>query len=196
MVFGLFGKCKDNEEEKAPENLRAAFAPLGVLNPKGEAVKLGDVLAKDKPVLLWVMRRFSCPFCRAYAVKLRDHVGQKCAEKGVQMVGLGLEMAGIEAFVEGKFWGGDLLVENEKQEVHALLNLKRASILKMFDIGMLKEGMKLQKEFGGNSTEGDGFVLGGVFIMDKAGKCVFEFKQKNFRKDAEVQDILSVLEKL
>ena len=51
MVFGLFSK---KPEEKAPENLRSAFAPLGVLNTKGEDVKFGSVLSNDKPVLLWV----------------------------------------------------------------------------------------------------------------------------------------------
>merc|ERR1711904_8464 len=192
MVFGFF--CK--KEEKAPENLREAFAPLGVVTTKGEDVKLGSVLSKDKPVLLWVMRRFSCPLCRGYAVQLRDEVGKKAQVKGVQMVGLGLEMVGLESFQEGKFWTGDLIVENPQQEVHKFLNLKRASVLKMFDIGMLRKGAQMQKEYGGNATEGDGFVLGGVFIMDKAGKCVYEFRQKNFKVDASTTEILEVLEKL
>merc|ERR1719305_53367 len=106
------------------------------------------------------------------------------------MIGLGLEMAGLEPFQEGKFWPGDLLVENPDQEVHKLLNLKRASVLKMFDVGML------QKEYGGNATEGDGFVLGGLFIMDKTGKCAFEYRQRNFKEDASIDEILQVLEKL
>merc|ERR1712087_615132 len=140
MVFGLF--CKKKETPSLPENLRAAFAPLKVLNPKGESVQLGDVLAKDKPSIFWVMRRFSCPFCRAYAAKLRDSVYKKADEKGVQMVALGLEMAGLEAFQEGKFWPGELFIENKDLEVHKFLNLKRASILKLFDVKMFKEGSK------------------------------------------------------
>eukprot|EP00213_Chloropicon_mariensis_P006179 CAMPEP_0197472436 /NCGR_PEP_ID=MMETSP1309-20131121/3633_1 /TAXON_ID=464262 /ORGANISM="Genus nov. species nov., Strain RCC998" /LENGTH=195 /DNA_ID=CAMNT_0043010973 /DNA_START=89 /DNA_END=676 /DNA_ORIENTATION=- len=195
MVFGgLF--CKSKDPPKAPANLREAFAPLSVLTTKGETVKLGDVLAKDKPVLLWVMRRFSCPFCRAYAVKLRDNVQKQAEEKGMQMVALGLEMAGLEAFQEGKFWTGELFVENAKQEVHQFLNLKRASLLKLFDIQMFKEGSKLQKEFGGNATEGDGMVLGGLWMMDKNGKCIFEFRQQNFSKDAGTEDVLEVIKNL
>ena len=187
MVFG-FLKCKD---PPAPvfENLREAFAPLSVLTTKGEPVKLGSAMAQDKPVLLWVMRRFSCPFCRGYAAQLRDNVQKKCEEKGVQMIGLGLEMAGLESFQEGKFWPGDLLVENPDQEVHKLLNLKRASVLKMFDVGMLRKGAKLQKEYGGNATEGDGFVLGGLFIMDKTGKCAFDYRQRNFKEDASIDEV-------
>merc|ERR1712072_1016209 len=68
MVFGFF--CKKGEEDKAPQNLREAFAPLGVVTTKGEDIKLGSVLSKDKPVLLWVMHRFSCPLCRGYAVQV------------------------------------------------------------------------------------------------------------------------------
>ena len=86
--------------------------------------------------------------------QLRDEVGKKAQEKGVQMVGLGLEMVGLESFQEGKFWTGDLIVENPQQEVHKFLNLKRASVLKMFDIGMLRKGAQMQKEYGGNATEG------------------------------------------
>merc|ERR1711924_388363 len=127
-----------------------------------------------------------------FSVQLRDKVQKKADEKGVQMVGLGLEMVGLEAFQEGKFWAGDLFVENAKQEVHQLLNIKRASILKMFDPGMLIKGHKMQKEYGGNATEGDGFVLGGLFIMDKEGKCIFEFRQKNFKKEADINEILKV----
>lgn len=193
MVFGLFSK---KPEEKAPENLRSAFAPLGVLNTKGEDVKLGSVLSNDKPVLLWVMRRFGCPLCRGYAVELRDKVQKKADEKGVQMVALGLEMIGLEDFQKEKFWPGDIVIENPQQEVHKLLNLKRASILKILDYGMLKKGSKLQKEVGGNATEGDGLVLGGVFIMDKAGKCVYEWRQRNFKTDAGTDDILNVLDGL
>ena len=193
MVFGLFSK---KPEEKAPENLRSAFAPLGVLNTKGEDVKLGSVLSNDKPVLLCVMRRFWCPLCRGYAVELRDKVQKKADEKGVQMVALGLEMIGLEDFQKGKFWPGDIVIENPQQEVHKLLNLKRASILKILDYGMLKKGSKLQKEVGGNATEGDGLVLGGVFIMDKAGKCVYEWRQRNFKTDAGTDDILNVLDGL
>ena len=54
---------------------------------------------------------------------------------------------------------------------------------------MFKEGSKLQKEFGGNATEGDGMVLGGLWMMDKNGKCIFEFRQQNFSKDAGTEDV-------
>mmetsp|Transcript_13761 Transcript_13761/g.38815 ORF Transcript_13761/g.38815 Transcript_13761/m.38815 type:complete len:113 (-) Transcript_13761:160-498(-) len=111
------------------------------------------------------------------------------------MVALGLEMAGLESFQEGKFWPGGLYIENDKQEVHQLLNLKRASVWKLFDVGMMYKGHQLQKEVGGNATEGDGFVLGGVFIMDKDGRCMYEFRQKNFKKDAPIDEILQVLDK-
>ena len=100
MVFGFF---KNKEAPKLPDNLRAAFAPLGVVNPKGESVKLGDVLAKDRPSVFWVMRRFACPFCRAYAAKLRDNVHKKAEEKGVQMVALGLEMVSGWFLESGSF---------------------------------------------------------------------------------------------
>ena len=105
-------------------------------------------------------------------------------------------MIGLEDFQKGKFWPGDIVIENPQQEVHKLLNLKRASILKILDYGMLKKGSKLKKEVGGNAPEGDGLVLGGVFIMDKAGKCVYEWRQRNFKTDAGTDDILNVLDGL
>ena len=74
-------------------------------------------------------------------------------------------------------------------QVHKFLNLKRASILKLFDVKMFKEGSKLQKEFGGNATEGDGMVLGGLFMMDKSGKCTYEYRQTNFREDAPISEV-------
>lgn len=192
MVFGLF--CK-SPPKAAPSALYDAFKPLKVLNTKGETISFGDVLPKGKPTLVWLMRRFGCPLCRAYAVKL-DKIKPQLEAKGVHMVAVGLEQIGLEEFQEGKFWSSDLVIETPDQELHKLLNTKRASALSLLNINMFREGMKLQKEVGGNATVGDGMILGGVWMMDASGKCTFEFGQKHFRDHADIDKILHEANKM
>ncbi len=170
MVFGLF--CK-KAKSALPENLRDAFAAVRVLNLRNEEVLFGDALSKDKPILVWVMRRFGCPLCRGIAVKLRDQVQPTLEAKGVQMIAVGLEMLGLEEFQKGKFWTGDLVVEKPEQELHKLLNTKKMGMMEALlphrFYGMIKEGKAMQKDVGGD-LEGDGFTLGGAWLLNKDGK--------------------------
>jgi len=54
----------------------------------------------------------------------------------------------LKDFQEGKFWTGDLVIENPKQEVHKLLNTKKASVFGLFNISMMKQGAADQKQYG------------------------------------------------
>merc|ERR1711959_106246 len=181
MVFGLF--CK-KAKSALPENLRDAF---------------GAALSKDKPILVWVMRRFGCPLCRGIAVKLRDQVQPTLEAKGVQMIAVGLEMLGLEEFQKGKFWTGDLVVEKPEQELHKLLNTKKMGMMEALlphrFYGMIKEGKAMQKDVGGD-LEGDGFTLGGAWLLNKDGKCIYEYRQKHFTHHPDMDDILKAAESL
>merc|ERR1711939_984945 len=175
MVFGLF--CK-KAKSALPENLRDAFAAVRVLNLRNEEVLFGDALSKDKPILVWVMRRFGCSLCRGIAVKLRDQVQPTLEAKGVQMIAVGLEMLGLEEFQKGKFWTGDLVVEKPEQELHKLLNTKKMGMMEALlphrFYGMIKEGKAMQKD----------------------GKCIYEYRQKHFTHHPDMDDILKAAESL
>ncbi|NBO62009.1 MAG: hypothetical protein EBU82_13795, partial [Flavobacteriia bacterium] len=57
-----------------------------------------------------------------------------------------------------------------------------------------KEAYERSKQTPGN-LRGDGFQLGGQYVISKEGKIILEHKQKLFGDDAKLTDIFDALEK-
>ena len=115
------------------------------------------------------------------------------------MIGVGLEKLGVEDFIAGNFFNGDLLIDEGKKSYQAL-GFKSSGFLRWILDPLNLTAQKHQREdhflhslipailgriaraaqnqakalgISGN-MEGDGFQKGGVLIVDKAGKKIFK----------------------
>lgn len=103
------------------------------LVPSMEEVKL-ETLWAENTVVITFLRRFGCLFCRQAAKELST-LTPILAAHNVKNVGVGLEELGLEEFVEGKFFNGDLYVDVEKKTFKDI-GFKRWGIMSMIS-GML-----------------------------------------------------------
>jgi hypothetical protein len=119
-------------------------------------------------------------------------------KKGVRLVCLSFEALGEESdtdhsFTKYKFWNGPLYTIDKAvyQELFG-----RKGLLDNFYglLDMDKQAYERSKNTPGN-LKGDGFQLGGQYVVAKGGKIVLEHKQKLFGDDAKLVDIFDALEK-
>ena len=72
-----------------------------------------------QPAFVHLMRRFGCRLCRGSAMELSRALPHLKA-KGVRCIAVGLEQLGVDEFVEGKFWDGELYIDEGKKAYKAL----------------------------------------------------------------------------
>lgn len=112
------------------------------------------------------------------------------------MVGVGLEELGVEEFVEGKFFDGELYID-QKKEAYSSLGFKRLGFFAAVGSIFGRKGKELIAEakllsIGGNLA-GDGYQTGGTLVVDKGGKVLLEFKQDGPADHVENSAVLAAL---
>ncbi|KAJ9063121.1 hypothetical protein DSO57_1003651 [Entomophthora muscae] len=88
-------------------------------------MSLKDIFAEGLTVLK-VMRRFGCPLTRLEAMEFTNR-HDEFAKLGVNVVGVGFDVAGMSEFILGNFWKGRLFVDVNRS-LYRHLNLPRAGI--------------------------------------------------------------------
>lgn len=162
---------------------------------KEETILLEDLWA-EKPVVLFFLRRLGCPICRSYIEQVEPY-RQEWEENGVNLVCLSFEAFGEgsdfdRSFEKHSFWNGKIYTIDKKvyQELFG-----RKGLLDNF-YGLLdvdKEAYERSKKTPGN-LKGDGFQLGGQYVVQKGGEVKLEHKQKLFGDDAKLEKIFAVLQ--
>lgn len=108
---------------------------------------------------------------------------------GVRLVGVGVGYNSLDGFAEGKFWKGELYVD-VKKKLYAALKLGQGSLRMMMAPDVRKAYAVARKKNINGNLSGDGLQLGGTYVVDKGGKVLLEFQQKQFGQIPLLQDIL------
>lgn len=164
-------------------------------NPS-QTLVLSD-LWSDRPCALFFLRRLGCPICRAY-IQMVERFREEYEKRGVRLVCLSFEAFGEgsdfdKSFTKYSFWNGPIYTI-DKSVYEELFG--RKGLLDNF-FGLLdidKEAYERSKSVSGN-MRGDGFQLGGQFVVAKGGTVLLEHRQKLFGDDAKLTDIFDILER-
>jgi prostamide/prostaglandin F2alpha synthase len=151
----------------------------------------------EKPCALFFLRRLGCPICRSY-IELVEKFREEWEECGVNLVCLSFEAFGEgsdfdRSFEKHAFWNGKIYTIS-KQVYQELFG--RKGLLDNFYglLDMDKEAYERSKSTPGN-LKGDGFQLGGQFVVNKRGtKVLLEHRQKLFGDDARLENIYAALQ--
>jgi prostamide/prostaglandin F2alpha synthase len=173
------------------------FAQRKITNARktSEVITLEE-LWSDKPCAIFFLRRLGCPICRSY-IKLVEAFREEYEEKGARLICLSFEAFGEgsdtdRSFEKYSFWNGPIYTIDKLvyQELFG-----RKGLMDNFYglLDMDKEAYERSKQTPGN-MKGDGFQLGGQFVLAKGGKILLEHRQKLFGDDAKVADILKKLD--
>ncbi|XP_067945952.1 prostamide/prostaglandin F synthase-like [Watersipora subatra] len=110
------------------------------------------------------------------------------------MIGVGLESLGVEQFVEGKFFDGELYIDTKKQ-CYKDMGYKRMSFFATIGQLFTKEARNSYSESGklGGDLKGDGYQNGGTIVVEKGGKLLLSYVQENVAGHVELTDVLKAL---
>lgn len=183
------------KQEMSSSLLSYADQPIFNMYNPSEKLELQD-LWKDTPCVLFFLRRLGCPICRSY-IQMVEPFREEYEKRGVRLVCLSFEAFGEgsdfdRSFTRYKFWNGPIYTINKL--VYQQL-FGRKGLLDNF-YGLLdidKEAYERSKTTPGN-MKGDGFQLGGQFVVAKGGKVLLEHRQKLFGDDAKLIDIFKALD--
>jgi len=112
------------------------------------------------------------------------------------MIGVGVEELGVEEFVNGNFFDGELYIDTQKKSYQDL-GFKRlgffsaiGSVLGKLGRAMISEAKS--KGIDGN-LKGDGMQNGGTIIVAAGGKVLLTYKQESPADHVALDDVLKAL---
>ena len=154
-------------------------------------------LWEKKPVILLFLRRLGCMLCRNYAKEM-DKVRPLIETKGGQVVALSFEGFGEGSdadfsFDKLQFWTGPIYKID--QSVYEKLFGSKKLLDNFFGLlDMKKEAVEKAKadKTPGNFS-GNGFILGGQFVVNTGGKVVLDHRQKVFGDDATFEALYDAI---
>ena len=169
------------------------FAKRKITNARNlnEVLYLED-LWKEKPCALFFLRRLGCPICRSY-IQIIELIREEYEKKGMNLVCLSFEALGEgsdfdRSFEKYSFWNGPIYTI-DKIVYEELFG--RKGFLGIFNID--KTAYERSKSTPGN-IRGDGFQLGGQFVLHKGGKIQLDHRQKIFGDDAKPAELLEAFD--
>jgi len=121
-------------------------------------------------------------YCRLAAADLST-LQPALAAAGCRLVGVGLEELGVEEFVAGGYFTGELYVDTDKQSFKAL-GFKKLGLLALGPAILAKVARsaysKAKSRGITGDMKGDGLQNGGLLVVGSEGpKVLFEYRQEN-----------------
>lgn len=151
-------------------------------------------LWKERPVVLLFLRRLGCSICRAYAKEM-DACREEFEKIGVSVVALSFERyaEGSDtdySFEKGNFWTGDIY--SIDKEVYSELFVRKGLFDGFYGLMDINKAVrnKVRAQGVSGNLKGDGFQLGGQFVVNTTGEVVFEHRQKSYGDNAELDELL------
>lgn len=135
-------------------------------------------------------------FCRQGAKELST-LTPLLASHGVKNIAVGLENFGLDEFVEGQFFNGDLYVDVDKKTYKDIGYKKFSTIgvlMSLFGKAARDRIAQNRQENLPSNLKGDGLQNGGTIVITKGGaKVLLDFRQDNPADHVELSEILRVL---
>ena len=109
-----------------------------------------------------------------------------------------MESVGLEEFLEGNFFDGELFLDSEKSS-YSKLGFKRESLLSLLPSAFSKKWRDASAKakslnLGGNLTQGDGYQKGGCLVVGAGGSpTMFTYVQLDAADHPSNEDILEAL---
>ncbi len=117
-------------------------------------------------------------------------------QNNVKLIGVGLEELGVQEFIDGKFFDGELYIDSKKQSYNDL-GFERFGFLGLFpailsSLSRAAQGRAKALGLGGNMA-GDGYQNGGAIVVEKGGEqTLLHYKQKEAADHVSNSEVLKV----
>ncbi|XP_066526624.1 prostamide/prostaglandin F synthase isoform X2 [Hoplias malabaricus] len=160
-----------------------------------ESVELGS-LWQNQTVVIFFLRRFGCQVCRWTAAEV-SKLETDLKTNGIALIGVGPEETGLNEFVEGRFFKGDIYID-EKKQCYKDLGFKRYNAINVLPAAMGKKVREVVSKASAEGIQGNfsGDLLqsGGMLIVAKGGENVLlHFVQDSPGDHVPLEDITKAL---
>jgi len=160
----------------------------------GELVPLSS-LWTNRTIVLAFLRRWGWQMCRAWALDLSS-IKAKLDGQDVALVAVGLEEIGVKTFVDGKYFDGELYID-QNLATYKSLGMKRIGMFSVAGQLISKQSRKWLAHANQLGVTGDmkgnGLQQGGTYVIEKGGKVLFKHTQEGFGDHPKLEDILKSL---
>lgn len=161
----------------------------------GEAVELQS-LWRDNATVLFFLRRFGCQICR-WTAKEVSKLQESFSANQIRLIGIGPESAGLQEFVDGKYFTGELYLDESKQS-YKELGFKRYNALSVVPAALGKKVRDIVTKANADGVQGNfsGDLLqsGGMLIVSKGGeKVLLHFVQDSPGDHVPLETIVKTL---
>lgn len=155
-----------------------------------------ESLWQDGPVIVGFFRRFGCRLCRWGALQL-SRLKPLADAAGVRLVAVGYEAYGLQAFVDGRFFDGDIYVDLTRASYRKLglpnLGFFRGMAALLTDRRVARS-LKIAKDVPlGDFRDDDGMQLGATFVVGQGGEIVLEHRQQHFGDFPVLDDLCEAI---
>lgn len=103
---------------------------------------------------------------------------------------------GVEDFIKGNFFAGEIYID-EKKKSYADLGYKRFSLWSVMRSLLTRVAVsaaaRVRREQVGGNMAGDGLQNGGTLVIEKGGKVLLDYKQDNPADHVAPDDVLKAL---
>eukprot|EP00045_Choanoeca_perplexa_P006112 m.51949 g.51949 ORF g.51949 m.51949 type:complete len:434 (+) comp13468_c0_seq1:33-1334(+) len=160
----------------------------------GEYVTVAS-LWQEQPVVIGFFRRFGCRLCRWGALQL-SRLKPLLDAANVRLIAIGFEAQGLQSFVDGKFFDGEVFVDLTKT-CYRRLGLQNLGFFRgmaaLLTDRRVARSLKMAKDVPLGDFQGDGMQLGATFVVAKGGAVVLEHRQQHFGDFPVLDDICSAV---
>jgi len=179
----------------APSVKYLAEGQLTLIEPgkSYDTVKAGDLFARRSPMLIYVVRRPGCPFCRGQASRIYDELGTKLDEKQVSLVGVFHETLGVEEF--RPFLKGAELYYDPKKHFYGPEERWLPNWVGFLRVSTYLNYLKIKKGTTGNGA-GEGRLLGGMYLLNKDQQIVFTHLEKTWGDQVDMKELAGAVNQL
>ncbi|KYR01267.1 hypothetical protein DLAC_02390 [Tieghemostelium lacteum] len=165
---------------------------IKIVDLNGNRIEFAS-LWDNRRIVLAVFRRFGCLVCRLQALELSS-LKSRFDQMGITLIGIGFDPDGLDEFIEGKFFAGEIYIDKARA-VHRALSLKRLGFWDSavgFTDPRLLAYRKKAKEIGMPSNfKGDGLQLGATIVLGpKPQSAHYDFRQRSFTDLFDINLIL------
>ncbi|XP_073459682.1 prostamide/prostaglandin F synthase [Aquarana catesbeiana] len=159
------------------------LAKLGAILVKnaitGETVEF-QTLWKDNTSVIFFLRRFGCQICR-WIAKDVSQLKESLDANQIRLIGIGPETVGLQEFLDGKYFTGELYLDESKQS-YKELGFKRYNALSIVPAALGKKVRDIVTKANADGVQGNfsGDLLqsGGMLVVSKGGeKALLHFVQ-------------------
>nr|XP_006124744.1 prostamide/prostaglandin F synthase [Pelodiscus sinensis] len=137
----------------------------------GQVVEL-QALWRDQPCVVFFLRRFGCQVCR-WIAKETSKLKELLDGHNVRLVGVGPESVGLQEFIDGNYFKGELYLD-ESKKCYNDLGFKRYNVLSIVPAALGKPVREVVTKANADGIQGNfsGDLLqsGGMIVVSRGGE--------------------------